>query len=148
MNAIGIMNEAFKESGIAMPLKGGKTVTEENRYLTGLDLQNPLYGNEIAERYVWLPDDFAKALPAFLTELQFGDFASRAGLDSKTRELLIISALAALGGSEMQVKAHFNGALKAGNSKEEIVCVLVQAMPYMGIPRLFNALNSIREYFN
>ena len=37
------------------------------------------------------------------------------------------------------------GALKAGNAKEEVVCALVHAGGYMGIPRLFNALNVCRE---
>lgn len=34
---------------------------------------------------------------------------------------------------------------KAGNTAEEIVCALAHAMPYMGVPRLFNALNCAKE---
>ena len=34
---------------------------------------------------------------------------------------------------------------EAGNTKEEIVCALVHASGYMGIPRLFNALNTCRD---
>lgn len=37
------------------------------------------------------------------------------------------------------------GALKVGNTKEEVVCALVHASAYMGIPRLFNALNTCKE---
>ena len=37
------------------------------------------------------------------------------------------------------------GAEKAGNSRDRILAALVHAMPYMGIPRLFNALNAARE---
>ncbi|MFR3227341.1 MAG: hypothetical protein ACLTNY_10350 [Blautia massiliensis (ex Durand et al. 2017)] len=36
------------------------------------------------------------------------------------------------------------GAGKAGNSRDRILAALVHAMPYMGIPRLFNALNAMR----
>ena len=53
--------------------------------------------------------------------------------------------LAALGGAETQLKSHVEGALKAGNTREELVCALVHAGCYMGIPRLFNALNACRE---
>ena len=53
--------------------------------------------------------------------------------------------LAALGGAEVQLKSHVEGALKAGNSRKEVVCALVHASGYMGIPRLFNALNECRE---
>ena len=56
--------------------------------------------------------------------------------------------LAALGGAEVQVKAHVLGAEKAGNSRDRILAALVHAMPYMGIPRLFNALNAARSVWN
>ena len=48
-------------------------------------------------------------------------------------------------GAEVQVKSHVEGALKVGNTKEEIVCALVHASGYMGIPRLFNALNTCKD---
>lgn len=145
LNAIAAMNEVFSELGIILPLSAAETVTEEDRYQKGLALQSPVYGDEIAERYKWLPGEFAAAVPRFLTELGFGDFATRKGLDAKTRELLTVVILAALGGAEVQVKSHVAGALKAGNTKEEVVCALAHAMPYMGVPRLFNALNCAKE---
>ena len=141
LNAISAMNEVYKENGIALPLQSGERVTERTRYKEGAALQTPIYGNEIADRYSWLPGDFAQAVPRWLTELCFGDFSTRKGLDGKTRELLTVVLLAALGGADRQVQAHVSGALKTGNTKEEVVCALVHAMPYMGFPRLFNALN-------
>ena len=148
LNAISTMNEVFAGNGIQLPLPSQKTLTgesEEERFQRGLEIQAPLYGTEIADRYTWLPGEFAQAVPRFLTELCFGDFNTRSGLDGKTRELLTVVLLAALGGAELQVKSHVEGALKAGNTKEEVVCALVHAGGYMGIPRLFNALNACRE---
>ena len=148
LNAISTMNEVFAGNGIQLPLPSQKTLTgesEEERLQRGLEIQAPLYGTEIADRYTWLPGEFAQAVPRFLTELCFGDFNTRSGLDGKTRELLTVVLLAALGGAELQVKSHVEGALKAGNTKEEVVCALVHAGGYMGIPRLFNALNACRE---
>ncbi len=148
LNAISAMNEVFAENGIELPLPSQKTLTGENdeeRYQKGLKIQEPLYGTEIADRYTWLPGEFAQAVPRFLTELCFGDFNTRTGLDGKIRELLTVVLLATLGGAEVQLKSHVEGALKAGNSKEEVVCALVHASGYMGIPRLFNALNACRE---
>lgn len=137
LNAIAAMNEVFVQKGIELPLQSAETVNEADRYERGAALQTPLYGSEIADRYSWLPDGFDKAVPRWLTELCFGDFATRKGLDGRTRELLTVVMLAALGGAETQVRAHAAGALRAGNTKEEIVCALAQAMPYTGIPRLF-----------
>ena len=147
LNAISTMNEVLAENGIELPLPSQKTLTGENedeRYRKGLKIQDSLYGTEIADRYTWLPGEFAQAVPRFLTELYFGDFKTRTGLDGKTRELLSVVLLAALGGAEVQLKSHAEGALEAGSTREEVVCALVHASGYMGIPRLFNALNVIR----
>ena len=145
LNAIAAMNEVFSERGISLPLPDAATVTEEDRVKKGLALQEALYGTEIKDRYAWLPEEFAEAVPRFLTELCFSDFMTRKGLDGKTRELLTVVILAAMGGAEVQVRSHVEGALRAGNTAEEIVCALAHAMPYMGVPRLFNALNCAKE---
>ena len=145
LNAIAAMNETFTQQGISLPLPKQGTVSDENRYEKGLAIQAPLYGDEIQQRYTWLPGEFAQAVPRWLTELGFGDFSTRTGLDGKTRELLTVVMLAAMGGAEVQLRSHVSGALKAGNTREEVVCALVHAGGYMGIPRLFNALNAAKE---
>lgn len=146
LNAISTMNEVFTENEIKLPLEKQSTISSENeRYERGLAIQEPVYGTEIKERYSYLPGDFAKFVPQLLTELCFGDFLTRTGLDIKTRELLIVVLLASMGGADTQVKSHISGALKVGNTKEEIVCALVHASGYMGIPRLFNALNAGKD---
>ena len=144
LNAIGVLNKVLTAAGVTLPLPRQDTVADEERYEKGLALQAPVYGDEIKNRYAWLPEPFDQAVPRFLTEHCFGDFNTRTGLDQKTRELLTVIILAALGGAEVQVKSHVYGALKTGNTKEEVVCALVHASAYMGIPRLFNALNTCK----
>lgn len=145
LNAIAAMNETFAASGISLPLENAETVSEDTRLEEGLAVQTPVYGDEIAKRYAWLPSEFAESVPRWLTELGFSDFATRKGLSGKTRELLTVVILAAMGGAETQVRSHVIGALKVGNTEEEIVCALCHAMPYMGVPRLFNALNCSKD---
>ena len=146
LNAIQTMNQVFARNNIPLPLPSqGNIQDSQERYEKGLALQAPLYGEEIAQKYTWLPGEFAQTVPRFLTQLCFGDFYTRSGLDGKTRELLTVVLLAALGGADLQVKSHLEGALKAGNTREELVCALVHASGYMGFPRLFNALNAGRE---
>ena len=145
LNAISAMNEVFQQNGIALPLPKQGTVTDQDRYEKGLAIQAPVYGTEIRDRYTWLPEPFDQAVPRFLTEFGFGDFNTRAGLDQKTRELLTVIILASLGGAETQVRSHVYGALQAGSTREEVVCALVHASAYMGIPRLFNALNACKD---
>ena len=145
LNAIGVLNEVLTAAGVSLPLPKQGTVADDERYEKGLALQKPVYGDEIKDRYTWLPKPFDEAVPQFLTEHCFGDFNTRTGLDGKTRELLTVIILAALGDAEVQVKSHVYGALKVGNTKEEVVCALVHASAYMGIPRLFNALNTCKD---
>ena len=145
LNAIGVLNEVLTARGVSLPLPRQGAVADGERYEKGLALQAPVYGDEIRDRYAWLPKPFDEAVPRFLTEHCFGDFHSRAGLDQRTRELLTVVLLAALGGAEVQVKSHAAGAIKTGSTREEVVCALVHASAYMGIPRLFNALNACRE---
>ena len=145
LNAIGVFNEVLASRDVSLPLPRQGTVEDEERYEKGLAIQAPVYGDEIRDRYAWLPRPFDEAVPRFLTEHCFGDFSTRTGLDGKTRELLTVIILASLGGAEVQVKSHVYGALKVGNTKEEVVCALVHASAYMGIPRLFNALNTCKD---
>lgn len=144
LNAIAAMNEVFRSHGIFLPLESAETVTEQDRLEKGLAIQAPIYGTEIANRYSDYPAASAKSVPEFLTGLCFGDFGTRKGLDGKMRELLAVPMLAALGGADMQVKSHVLGAIKAGNSAEDVVSALVHALPYIGFPRALNALNSAR----
>lgn len=144
LNAIAAMNEVFTDNQITLPLESQETVRDEERYDSGLAIQEPLYGTEIKDKYTWLPEEFAKSIPRYLTEFCFGDFYTRNGLDKKLRELLLFTLCTALGGADLQVYSHAAGALKAGSTKEELLTALLHAMPYMGFPRFFNALNAIR----
>ena len=91
-----------------------------------------------------LPDDMGADVARFLTEVCFGDFYTRKGLDIKTRELLFIAALVTTGNTET-LKSHIKGNLKAGNSKETIVSAIIQCLPYVGFPDTLAALRVLNE---
>ena len=147
LNAIGVMNEVFKERGIKTPLKLTAAVKENERYEKGFAIQNPLYGDEIAQSLSGLPDNMGKDVSDFLTEVCFGDFYTRDGLDIKTRELLFIAALVTTGNSAT-LKSHIKGNLKAGNSKETITAAIIQCLPYVGFPNTIAALKTMKEVLN
>jgi len=144
LNAVSVMNEVFKEKGIKVPLEKQGTTDDSTRYQAGFDIQNPLYGDEIKEKFKSLPANFDNFVPNFLTEFCFGDFYTRKGLSVKTRELLTLVVLTTIGAND-QIKAHTLGSLKAGNTKEEIVAVIVHTIPYIGFPNALNALKIIQD---
>jgi 4-carboxymuconolactone decarboxylase len=145
LNALDTINKVFTSRGIALPLENKGTVEENERFEKGREMQFPLYGDRMKESMKDLPAEFAEAIPRILTESCFGDFYTRGGLDTKTRELLIFCALATLGGTERQMASHAVGNLKVGNSKETLLSAMVHSYPYIGFPRVANAISVIKE---
>ena len=81
----------------------------------------------------------------FLSANCFGDYYTRGGLDTKTRELVTFAMLISMGGCEPQVKGHVQGNLNVGNNKEVLLDVITQLLPYLGYPRTLNALRCLNE---
>lgn len=139
LNAVATMNEAFKAREIKLPLENIGIVTDETRYEEGFKIQNPIYGDEIKNKYPDIPE-----IPKYLTEFCFGDFYTRKGLDIKTRELLVLVILTTIR-ADTQIKAHVLGNIKVGNSKEKIIATILQCLPYIGFPNTMNAINIIKS---
>ena len=59
--------------------------------------------------------------------------------------MITLCVLCALGGCEAQVRAHIKGNLNVGSSRETIISVLTQCMPYIGFPRTLNAISCLNE---
>ncbi len=144
LNALGAMNETFTERGVQLPLEKQGTVTEESRYDKGRAIQYPLYGDTIKHAMKDLPGGMGEDVARFLTEVHFGDFYTRTGLDLPTRELLTYCVLTVIG-AEDQLRGHLPATIKAGNSKERLTAAVIQTMPYIGFPAAFKALKIIKE---
>ncbi len=142
LNAVGTLNEVFRERGIALPLGKQGTVTESDRYEKGAAVQEPLYGDEIAEAMKSLPEGMDEALPRFLTEMCFGDFYTRGVLDVPARELLSLCVLVAIG-ADRQIVSHAAGCMRAGNSRATLFAAMIQMLPYVGFPAALNAVKII-----
>ncbi len=118
-----------------------------NRFDRGGEIIQNLYGDfggAFFDDLEGIAPDFGR----FIVEFSYGDVFSRPGLDMRTRELAIISALTALGTAERQLKAHILGALKVGASREEIVETIMQVAVYAGFPAGFNALMIAKRVFD
>lgn len=145
LNAMTAVNEAFAERGIKVPLETQATVTEENRCEKGHEIQYPLYGDRMKEAMKDVPGGMGEKVARFLTEVHFGDFQTRSGLDTQTRELLTYCVLTVIG-AEPQLHAHLRANLKAGNNKERVTAAVIQCMPYIGFPAALKALNIIKDF--
>ncbi|MGE8018541.1 carboxymuconolactone decarboxylase family protein [Peribacillus frigoritolerans] len=144
LNAINEVNEVFKAKNIALPIESQKTVDEENRFDKGLAVQVKIFGDVIKKMQESAPSN-QKHIQEYLSTFCFGDLYTRGGLDLKTRELLTLCIITALGGAEGQVKAHVQGNKNVGNDKETLIAAITHCLPYMGFPRTLNALACVNE---
>ena len=145
LNALDTVNSVFSSRNITLPLQNETTVADSERFEKGKVAQYPIYGDGMKQNTKDLPGEFAEAIPRILTESCFGDFYTRGGLDIKTRELMIFCALATLGGTDRQIGSHAVGNMKVGNNKETLISAMVQCYPYIGFPRIANAIYAIKE---
>jgi len=77
----------------------------------------------------------------------FEEIYARPCLPLQTRELIAISALAALGTARPQLKSHIHGALHVGCSREQVKEVLLMMTVFAGFPAALNAWDATREVF-
>ncbi len=119
--------------------------TTDERYARGKQLLDELMqgkGSELIERMSAASSDLAELTVAF----PFGEIYSRPGLDLRSRELVTLSALIALG-AWPQFKVHVRGALSAGCTTTEIKEVIIQLAVYAGFPAALNAMQAAGEVF-
>jgi 4-carboxymuconolactone decarboxylase len=94
-------------------------------------------------------DDLADFAPGLGAQVRYGLGAvfTRPGLDMRTRELVTVCMLAALGGCDQQLAFHMGGALRVGARPEEVVEALTLVSVCAGLPRGINGMRVAREVF-
>lgn len=137
-------NEIFTERNITLPLESQSTTTPETRMEKGLAKQKEIVGNRVDDMYKSSPKDLLH-IQEYLSANCFGDYITRNGLDIKTREMITLSFLIALGGTESQIKGHIQGNAHVGNNRQILINLMTQLIPYVGYPRTLNAINCLNE---
>ncbi len=68
-------------------------------------------------------------------------------LSSKDREIVAIAACTALGTALRPLRAHINGLLDVGGTRQEVIETLLHLAFYAGFPAALNAIGVAREVF-
>jgi len=137
-------NEILEERGIELPVENQSTTTPETRMAKGLAKQKEIFGEMIDKMYESSPKDLLH-IQYYLSGNCFGDYVTRNGLDVKTREMVTLSFLIALGGTESQIKGHIRGNANLGNDRQTLINLMTQLLPYVGYPRTLNAISCLNE---
>ena len=111
-----------------------------DRYRRGIDIAEQIAADKLAH---FVQSGVAEIAPDFarmIIEFAFGDIYARKALDLKSRELIAIAVLAAIGKAGPQLRVHVESAAASGISKSEVIEVLMQIALYAGFPAALNAL--------
>lgn len=117
---------------------------ENSRLRAGNKKQIDFFGERTRES--WLNGaESSRIINFWLADNCFGDYYTRKGLTDRQRELITFCFLASQGGCEPQLSSHVRANINVENSKEYLIAVVSQILPYIGYPRSLNAIRVVNE---
>jgi 4-carboxymuconolactone decarboxylase len=116
----------------------------DSQFEDGLRIRKQVMGEAFVEKAFSNVDAFTAPLQEYITRNAWGTTWCRDGLDLKTRSLITLSMLTALGRAH-EIRGHVRGAVNNGASMQEIQEVLLHASVYCGMPLAVDAFRSAHE---
>jgi len=118
-------------------------MNENELYEAGLKVRREVLGADYVDKSLAQANDFMAPFQRMTTEWCWGAAWTRPGLDRRTRSLLNLAMLTALG-KPTELKLHVKGALTNGVSVAEIQEALLHATVYCGIPAGLEAFRAAK----
>jgi len=119
-------------------------MSESEQFKKGLEVRRKVLGKDYVDGSIAKADDFMMAFQEITTEWCWGYAWTRPGLSHKTRSMLNLAMLTALG-KPNELKLHVKGALANGLTVDEIKEILLHATVYCGIPAGLDAFKAAHE---
>jgi len=120
-------------------------VDEAERHAAGMKIRRKVLGDPHVEGALARTGPLTAEFQDLITRYAWGEIWTRPGLDVRSRRLLVIGTLVALGRFE-ELRMHVRAALhEHGLSVEEIKEVLLQQAIYCGVPAANRAFEVVRE---
>ena len=110
----------------------------------GLPIRRDVLGADYVDASLAKADSFMMAFQRATTTIAWGWAWGDDTLDRKTRSLMNLAMLTALG-KDGEIKLHVRGALNNGCTVDEIKAALLHATAYCGIPAGLNAFKAAHE---
>ena len=120
---------------------------DKERFEKGQQLRREVLGDRYVDAAAKGTTDFNRPFQEFITENVWGNIWSRPGLDRRTRALINIGMLTAMGRTE-EVKIYLRAAPNIGVTREDVREVLMQTAIYCGVPAAVVAFRCAREVFS
>jgi 4-carboxymuconolactone decarboxylase len=113
----------------------------DEKHQLGLNLRRKMWGRAGADDHIDNASDMMAPVQDIVTRICFGEIWQRPALDLKTRSMITLAMLAAMGRTH-EIKIHTRGAIANGCSREEIKEIFVHAFAYCGIPLMVDAIRA------
>lgn len=107
----------------------------------GLATRKRVMGEDFVAEAFGNATPFTEPIQQYITRNAWGDVWQRPGLDLKTRSLITVAMLIAMG-KQHELKGHVRGALNNGVTPEELQEVLLHASIYCGVPTAVEAFRT------
>lgn len=114
------------------------------RFAAGLAVRRQVLGDAHVDRALTNATDFDRPFQEFITRTAWGEIWVRPGLDRRTRSLITLAILAALGHHE-EFQLHTRASRNTGCSDSDLVELLIQVACYAGVPAANSAMRIARE---
>jgi 4-carboxymuconolactone decarboxylase len=102
-------------------------------YERGMEVRRAVLGDAHVDRAIANTTDFTAPFQEFITRYAWGGVWTREGLDRRTRSVITLSVLTALG-REHEIAMHVRAALTNGLTQAEIAEILIHTAVYAGVP--------------
>jgi 4-carboxymuconolactone decarboxylase len=99
----------------------------------GMKVRREVLGDEHVDRAVEGTTDFTRDFQEFITRFAWGGVWTRDGLDRRSRSMITLAVLTALG-RENELALHVRAARRNGLTLQEISEVLLHTAVYAGVP--------------
>jgi 4-carboxymuconolactone decarboxylase len=113
-------------------------------YDEGMRVRREVLGDEHVDRATAAATPMTQPFQDYITRSAWGSVWARDGLDRRTRSIITLALLAALG-REHELAAHVRAARRNGLSDEEIGEVFLHTAVYAGAPAANRALAIAQE---
>ena len=118
----------------------------DERYETGLKVRRSVLGDSHVDRAEARKSPFDEDFQRFITEGAWGSVWSRPGLERRTRSMLVIALMAALGHEE-ELAMHIRATRNTGATREDVKEVLLMVAVYAGVPAANTAIRIAKEVY-
>jgi 4-carboxymuconolactone decarboxylase len=120
---------------------------DKEKYETGQKIRREVLGDAYVDNAAKRTNDFNRPFQELITEYVWGTLWTRPGLDRRTRALINLGMLTALGRTE-EVKLYLRASSNIGVSREDVREVLMQTAIYCGIPAALDSFRVAEDIFD